>query len=737
MRLRRWALTVDSWIDTSLYSAGARLAQGWRSYSDFADRFAARGAPRVAADLACEGLTLSVAAGVVMLALAIPAFNETRGEAWLKQPDLAVTFLDRYGEEIGRRGVRQDDSLKLDDYPDYFLQAVLATEDRRFFQHLGVDPIGTSRALFVNARASGVVQGGSTITQQLAKNLFLSNERSIERKIKEAFLSLFLEARLTKSQILKLYLDRVYMGGGNFGAAAAAEFYFGKSARDLTLAEAAMLAGLFKAPTKFAPHINLPAARGRAADVLSNMVEAGFLTDGQVASARRNPAVPLDRKRDFSPDYFLDWAFDEVRRMTDENKLGNDRVLTVKTTLDVGIEKSAETAIENALRQYGEQWGASQAGTVIMEPDGAVRAMVGGRDYGASQFNRATDALRQPGSSFKPYVYTAALLSGKFKPSSIVVDAPVCIGNWCPANYGHSFAGAVTLTSALVRSINTIPVRLSKDLGRGDSRIGRAKIIEVAHRMGIVHELKLGNTSLPIGSAEVNILEHTSGFAVFANGGKRATPYGAFEIRNSRGDVIWRHDRNAPKPEQVIPLKIIEDMNGMLNKVVEEGTGRRARIDGVKVGGKTGTTNAYRDAWFVGFTGNYVAAVWMGNDDYSSTDRMTGGTLPAQAWHDMMEPIHRGIDIKPLPGVEPFPAATTPVAAGAPAGLDGAVKAGALSRRSYEAVDRIGELFKSVEAGHGSVGSADKPDSGTTGSISPTELSAASRQQAAPTTAVP
>ncbi|MGV2980309.1 transglycosylase domain-containing protein [Camelimonas sp. ID_303_24] len=695
-KIRHLALAIDARIDSGLYTLGARAGEAWQAWRDFTDRFAVSGFRKVAVDLSCEAMTLGVGAGVVLVALAQPAFRLTERDDWLKQTDLAVTFLDRYGVEIGRRGIRQNDALELKDYPDYFISAVLATEDRRFFDHYGIDPMGTARALTVNANSSGVVQGGSTITQQLAKNIFLSNERSLERKIKEAFLALFLETRLSKPQILKLYLDRVYMGAGNFGAAAAADFYFGKSARDLTLAESAMLAGLFKAPTRYAPHINLPAARARASDVLDNMVDAGMLTAGQVTSAKRNPATALDRKRDFSPDYFLDWAYDDVRAMAEAGKLGDDRVLTVRTTLDPLAQRSAESAIENALRQYGSQWGAAQAGTVVMEPDGAVRALVGGRDYGASQFNRATDSLRQPGSSFKPYVYATALLAGVVTPTSTVVDSPVCIGNWCPANYGRSFAGSMSLTTALVKSINSIPVKLSIMLGKGNARIGRARIIEVAKSMGLEHELR-DSTSLPIGSAEVKIIEHTSGFAVFSNGGFRAKAWSAAEIRSSHDQVLWQHDRDAPPPVRVLPANVVTDINVMLTKAVEEGTGRRARIDGVRVAGKTGTTNAYRDGWFGGYTGNYVAAIWMGNDDFSSTNKMTGGTLPAQTWREMMEPLHRAVRIRPLPGVEPPPAGASqnppPAIASA---ADAAVRADVVSAHSAPALNDIGALFSGV-----------------------------------------
>ena len=406
-----------------------------------------------------------------------------------------------------------------------------------------------------NAQAGGVRQGGSSITQQLAKNLFLSNERTIERKVNEAFLAIWLETRLTKNEILKLYLDRAYMGGGTFGVDGAAHFYFNKSARDVNLAEAAMLAGLFKAPTKYAPHINLPAARARANVVLDNLVDAGFMTEGQVFGARRNPATAVDRRDENSPNYYLDWAFDEMRKLVDTfPKSYNERVFVVRTAIDMNVQRAAEEAIENQLRQFGRDYHATQAATVVADLDGGVRAMVGGRDYGASQFNRATDAYRQPGSSFKPYVYTTALLNG-FKPTSIVVDGPVCIGNWCPQNYGHSYSGAVTLTQAITRSINVVPVKLSIALGGkspNPAKVGRAKIVEVARRFGIKAPLP-DTPSLPIGADEVTVVEHAVAYATFPNKGKSVTPHAVLEVRTGAGDLVWRFDRDGKKPLQAIP----------------------------------------------------------------------------------------------------------------------------------------------------------------------------------------
>ncbi|MEA2943598.1 MAG: penicillin-binding protein, partial [Bradyrhizobium sp.] len=652
-------LDIDARVDSTLFATGVWAREAYERFSAFMDRFHVSGWKRIMVEAFSEGATLGTGGLVVMLALSIPAFRETSDDDWLKKSELAMTILDRYGNEVGSRGIRHNDSVPLEEFPDHLIKAVLATEDRRFYEHFGIDIPGTFRAVLANSRAGGVVQGGSSLTQQLAKNLFLSNERTIERKIKEAFLAMWLETHLSKNEILKLYLDRAYMGGGAFGVDAASQYYFNKSARDVNLSEAAMLAGLFKAPTKYAPHVNLPAARARANVVLDNLVEAGFMTEGQVFGARRNPATAVDRRDDRSPNYYLDWAYDEMKKLVDTfPKSMNERVFVVRTALDVSIQREAENAIENSLRQYGKEYGASQASSVVMELDGSVRAMVGGRDYGTSQFNRATDAMRQPGSSFKPYVYATALANG-FKPTSIVVDAPICLGNWCPHNYSSSYAGSMTLTQALTRSINTVAVRLSVSVGNGNPKLGRAKIIDTAHKMGIRSPLP-DTPSLPIGADEVTMLDHVGAYATFPNLGKAVTPHAILEVRTGAGDVVWRFDRDGPKPRQVLSPEVAKDMVFMMNKVVEEGTGKRAILDNTRVAGKTGTTNAFRDAWFMGYTGNYVCGIWMGNDDYQSTKRMTGGTLPAQTWHQIMAYAHQGIEIKPLVGLPPISTSPRP-----------------------------------------------------------------------------
>ncbi len=693
-RLRRILLDLDSRIDFGLYLTRTWGRELYERFTVFMDRFHVAGWRRwYMIEPVSEALTLGAGGMVLMLALALPAFHETSEDDWLKKSELAVTFLDRYGNEIGSRGIRHNDALKLDEFPDHLIKAVLATEDRRFYEHFGIDFPGTIRAVLTNARAGGVVQGGSSITQQLAKNLFLSNERTIERKVKEAFLALWLEFRLQKNEILKLYLDRAYLGGGTFGVDAAAQYYFNKSARDVNLAEAAMLAGLFKAPSRFAPHVNLPAARARANVVLDNLVEAGFMTEGQVFGARRNPATAVDRRDEHSPNYYLDWAFDEMKKLVDKlPKSVHERVFVARLAIDLNLQNNAERAVEDSLRQYGREYHTKQAAAVLMETDGAVRAMVGGRDYGESQFNRATDALRQPGSSFKPYVYSAALASGGFKPTSVVVDSPVCIGNWCPKNYSGGFSGSMTLTQALVRSINVIPVKLSIALGHGNAKAGRAKIRDLARKAGLRTPL-IDTPSMPIGADEVTVLDHTGGYGIFVNEGRSITPHAILEVRTGAGELIWRFDRDGKKPVQVIPPQVARDMATMMSKVVEEGTGRRAMLDGVKAGGKTGTTNAYRDAWFVGYTGNYIAGIWFGNDDYSSTNRMTGGSLPAQTWHAIMTYAHEGVELKPYPGATP--ASTARVAAAAPLRSHGEVpqRPAVLTRRGADILVRVERLM--------------------------------------------
>jgi penicillin-binding protein 1A len=690
-RWKQALLDLDGWIDSSLHEAGRGFGEFYERLWNWSRRIKAEGIWRAFSETASEAATLGVAGAMVLLAFAVPAFDEI-GSDWRTQSEFSVTFLDRYGNPIGKRGIQQDDTVQLEDLPDHLVKAVLATEDRRFFSHFGIDVMGTFRALVENARAGGVVQGGSSITQQLAKNLFLSNERTLQRKIKEAYLALWLEANLSKREILKLYLDRAYMGGGTFGVGAAADFYFGKKVQDLDLAESALLAGLFKAPTRYAPHINLPAARARANEVLSNLGQSGFMTEGQVVGARRRPAVAVERSQTASADYFLDWAFEEVKARVD----GREKVLTARTTLDMRLQKAAEAAIESSLRESGEAKNVTQAALVSMDPDGSMRAMVGGRDYGSSTFNRATNALRQPGSSFKVYVYATALETGKYTPDTIVRDAPVSIGNWSPQNYGRSYKGSLPMRSALAQSLNTVAVRLSIETGR-------EPIAQLAARMGVKTPLRV-TRSLALGSSEVTVLDQATAYAVFSNGGYAVEPHGILDIRNGAGDVLYDYNAVPHRKERVLKESTILGMTDMLNAVVETGTARRARLPGIHVAGKTGTTNAYKDAWFVGFTGNYSTAVWFGNDNYASTRDLTGGQLPAETWAKYMRVAMAYETPKPLPGLPP-PAPTeeahVAVAEGDPALSIGAGASGRLSPATATAlgrlVDRFGDATVTIE----------------------------------------
>ncbi len=639
----RHMLALDAWIDSSLYESSFKAREFWEALTIFFRRFRVYGWRRGMVELLSEGVTLGAAGSVLMLMLALPAFEETATD-WRSQGDFAVTFLDRHGNEIGRRGIIQRDSVPVEDMPDHVIKAVLATEDRRFFEHYGIDFLGLARAMTENVRANSVVQGGSTLTQQLAKNLFLSNERTIERKIKEAFLAVWLEANLSKKQILQLYLDRAYMGGGTFGITAAADFYFNKQVKDLTLAEGAMLAGLFKAPAKYAPHVNLPAARARANEVLSNLVQSNFLTEGQVLQARLHPAQVVDRGETKSPDYFLDWAFEEAKKIAAPLGL---RSMVARTTIDMNLQSAAEEAVEFHLRQFGKVYRVSEGAVVLMDRDGGVRAIVGGRDYGTSQFNRATKALRQAGSSFKPYVYATAMERG-FTPASVISDAPISWGGWSPKNYGRSYSGRMTLATALIKSINTVPVRLAKD------HLTTKPIKEMAEAMGVESPVSSHKTMV-LGTSEMTVMDQATGYEVFANGGFAGTRFGITQLITHGGQIVYDHERDAAPPRRVLSEKALASMNSILVQIPEVGTARRAALPGIRSAGKTGTTQAYRDAWYVGFTGNFTAAVWLGNDDFTTTNNMTGGSLPAMVWQRLMTAAHRNVSLRPIPGIEkPF-----------------------------------------------------------------------------------
>jgi len=649
-RKKSGMLAADAWLDSGLYEMRQSFGRGWTRFQDVMSVFHVSGFKRLFVELASDAMTFGAIGIVLMTALALPAFDATATGQFNKAEDYSVIFLDRYGNEAGRRGIRSDDSVALDKLPDYLVKATLATEDRRFYEHFGVDVLGTLRALVNNAAGDNGTQGGSSITQQLAKNLFLTNERTLERKIKEAFLALWLESHYSKDEILKLYFDKAYMGGGNFGVAAAAEFYFAKEVTDISLSEAAMMAGLFKAPTNYSPLVDLTAARGRANQVLSNLVDSGFLTEGQVTAARRNPATPVSRTAELnSPNYFLDYAFDEMKRMIEGKSDSNNFI--VRTTIDPVLQKYAEDAVTSVVREQGAAYRVTQAAMVVTEPNGPIRAMVGGVDYGKSQFNRSIVPNRQPGSSFKVFVYAEAFEKLGYNPDSVYSGATRCIGDWCPRNYSNNSVGRMPLINAFAQSINTVPVNLSIELGR-------QPIADLAHRMGLRNEFEV-TRSLALGSASVSVIDMTSAYSAFANGGYKAPAFGITRISTLRGDVIYDDDQE-PARERVLSENTVLEMNRMMRAVVTSGTGKRAQIEGVPSVGKSGTTSSYRDAWFCGFTGNYVASVWFGNDDYRTTNNLTGGTLPAVAWQKFMAYAHTNVEIKPVPGVDDVAPAAVP-----------------------------------------------------------------------------
>lgn len=640
---------ADGAFSSAMFESWDFLKRSHSAYSDFLQRFRLRGLRRLAVDALDDALTFGVIICFGLLAFALPPFSGT-GDVWNRGRDFAVTFTDRNGEIIGRRGIRQDDAIPLSEFPPHMIKAVLATEDARFFSHFGVDMIGTLRAIVQNARANDVVQGGSSLTQQVAKNLFLSPERTIRRKVHEAFLAMWIEARLSKEEILKLYLDRSYLGGGNYGIEAASQFYFGKSVRDVTLPEAAMLAGLFKAPTKYAPHNNLAEARTRANTVLYRMLDAGFITQGELLEARREPATPVQQRIADSPDWFLDFAYRDTLAVIDRYGLSGDFVLEVKTTIDLPLQTAAQNIINEELALNGEAYHVSQGAAVVMGIDGAVNAIVGGKDYETSQFNRATDALRQSGSAFKPFVYMAALLKG-YTPDDPVVDGPVAVGDWAPRNYSGKYAGRTTLTSALAHSYNSVPVKLMID-------IGRRAIIDTAHLAGIHGALETW-APMVLGTSALSLIDLTTGYISFASGGIPAQPYAVLEIRRSNGDLLYlRGAEDTMPPRRVFPEEKVAELNTMLNAVVKSGTGRRADLGFAPQAGKTGTNQGYRDAWYIGFTGHHVTGIWFGNDDFTPMKEVTGGLLPAPVWQRIMVEAERGLTPVGLAGV-PYDASYT------------------------------------------------------------------------------
>ena len=584
-------------------------------------------------------LWVAIVGGLVLgyFALTLPDTGElTRAE---RRP--SVTFLAADGSLLTTLGDLFGQPLTLKEMSPYLPKAVVATEDRRFYSHFGVDPIGLARALFANIAAGHVVQGGSTITQQLAKNLFLTPERSLSRKIQETLLALWLEHRFSKRQILEIYLNRVYLGAGTYGVDAAAHRYFNKSARQTNLYESAAIAGLLKAPTRFNPTHDPDKAAARTAQVLAKMADAGFVTSTQAMAALSGgtslTTVPITRP---GARYFADWVAEQLGGFAD---MGN-RDLTVVTTLDPRMQAQAEAAIADVIAREGSRMAVTQGALVAMSPDGAVRAMVGGRDYSQSQFNRATQAQRQPGSAFKPFVYLAGLEAG-LRPYDQFLDAPIRVGSWQPRDYTGRYQGEMTFADGLAQSVNTIAVQVAQ-------RAGIRNVVAVAHRLGISSELT-PEMSLALGTNEVNLLELVSAFATFANGGNGVWAHGISEVRDNTGKIVFR--RTGSGLGQVVNPEFTAEMNEMLGAVIDHGTGRSAALTR-PAAGKTGTTQDYRDAWFVGYTADLVAGVWLGNDDNSPMNKVTGGSLPAQTWRRFMLAATQAMPVRPLPGAPSPPA---------------------------------------------------------------------------------
>lgn len=567
-----------------------------------------------------------------VLGLIAPPLDKSQDLYALNRP-VAFTFLDARGDVVGRRGAAVGERLRLEDMPAYLPAAFIAMEDRRFYEHHAVDPRGIVRALVADLRAGHAVAGGSTITEQTAKILYTNQARTISRRLKTEVDAAMLEKSLSKKEILELYLNRIYLGSGAYGVDGAAHIYFGKSARDLTLGEAAMLATLTRAPSVFSPRRDLAAAQERADVVLSTMVETKAITPEQAKDAHDHPASVVDRTTAEARNYYLDAARDEALRLAQASgqPVGGD--LTVRTTLMPKIQDAARRMARSVvLSKQGEKANAHEAAVVVMKPDGAVVAMIGGVDYTESTFNRAVQAHRQPGSAFKPFVYLAALEAG-LSPWETREDQPININGWSPTNFGGRNYGTLTLSDALAHSVNTIAVQVAQE-------VGIDAVVEAAKRCGITSKLE-PNPSLALGTAEVTPLELTSAYAVFASGGLRVHPFMVTQVNGPDGRTLYK--RKDVPGERVVASHVNRDLTAMMFNVVAHGTGGNAGIWTHEAAGKTGTTQDSKDAWFVGFTTDYVTGVWVGNDDSSPMRNVTGGTLPAQIWKGVMKVAEDGL----------------------------------------------------------------------------------------------
>nr|CAE26021.1 possible penicillin-binding protein [Rhodopseudomonas palustris CGA009] len=547
-----------------------------------------------------------------------------------------ITIVADDGSTMAVRGEQAGTNVALKELPPYLPKAFIAIEDRRFYQHFGVDPLGIARAAVANVLHRGVSQGGSTLTQQLAKNLFLTQDRTLTRKLQEVELALWLERKHSKAEILELYLNRVYFGSGAYGIEAAAQKYFGKSAKDVTLVEAAMLAGLVKSPSRLAPNRNPEGAEKRAQIVLAAMADAGFVTDKQAQAAIANPVYTVKPTGAGTINYVADW----ITEVLDDLVGQIDQSIIVETSIDPRLQSVAEAAIIDELAAKSVKYKVTQGALVAMTPDGTVRAMIGGRNYADSQFNRAVTAKRQPGSAFKPFVYLTAVEAG-LTPDTIRQDAPLDLKGWKPENYTHEYFGSVTLTQALAMSLNTVAVRLGLE-------VGPKNVVRTAHRLGIASKLD-ANPSIALGTSEVTLTELVGAYSTFANGGLLVSPHVVKRIRTLQGNKVL-YVRSDEPASRVVDPRAVAMMNTMMQETLRSGTAHKADLPGWVAAGKTGTSQDFRDAWFLGYTSTLVTGVWLGNDDNSPTKKATGGGLPVEVWTRFMREALKGETPQPLPG---------------------------------------------------------------------------------------
>lgn len=599
-------------------------------------------------------ITIALSAGLLWNALfaQMPALP-SKDALWSMNRDPAIEFLDENGETIAVRGPRYGKIIAPADLPPHVVQAFLSVEDQRFYQHTGIDRLAILRAAFANWRAGETVQGGSTLTQQLVKNLFLTSERTLRRKAQEARLASELEQMLSKEEILELYINRIFLGSRSYGLDAASHTYFGKSPKELTVAEAALIAGLPQAPSRYSPRKNMDLAIERRNLVIGRMANNTYITPTTAERAKEETITLIEEEYDPRMGYILDAATERAKEIT-KGKNVPDMVVTL--SVDLELQAQASDILNAKLDEVGEKKRIDQGAIVILDKDGALRAMVGGRSYADSQFNRATQAMRQPGSAFKAFVFAAAL-EQNIHAYDVRRDEPVSIDGWKPKNYGGGYKGAVTLSEAFAKSLNTVAASLAQE-------VNMENVISLAGRFGITKPIA-NFPSVSLGAEEIPLMDMTRAYGVFATGGYKFQPWLIKEISSSRGDVVYTHTPS--KPVKIYDQANNREMVGMMSRVVINGTGQTAKLEMPKneteapsltpkkfrdVAGKTGTSQDWRDAVFIGFTADYIGGVWVGNDDDTPMSKVTGGETPAEIWHSVMEIVHQDLPATPLLGAE-------------------------------------------------------------------------------------